>query len=340
MNTLTSLRTTASALENDRIYSDTLLRALNYKKNEYVLQKFGKVQKVKRNEGTNTIQWRRYKPLPVATDRHVITEGTNPDGMKIGAMTVEGSVSTYGAYIEVTRQLETYNLDKIIRIYSPLITSHAAETLEFIVRDELESGAGVSYVNDRASESELRSTDILTLKEIRKETTAMAANRRGGNETAGGKKYAVLTPIEGMQDLLNDSDLLASAMIPGNTNKPVMDNSLEEYSVYNLKFVQNPLAYVSEETGYDGTIQVYSTYILGESPYAVMDLQGAGVEFKQLGFDAKSGDNLGLTASLGWVIMGFGAKVLDQVSCVKLLHCVTDPVTREDVYAEQEEASV
>jgi hypothetical protein len=115
-----------------------------------------------------------------------------------------------------------------------------------------------------------------------------------------------------------------------------MDNGLEEYSVYNLKFVQNPLAYITENSS---QVAIHSTYILGESAYAIMDLEGAGVEFKKMGFDPKTGDNLGMTASIGWVIMGFGAKVLDAVACVKLVHSVTNPITREDVYASQTEPS-
>lgn len=333
MNTLTALRTATPELENDRVYSDVLLRTLNYKKKDYVLSKFGKTQKIKRNEGTNKIQWRRYKPLPVAANRHVLAEGVNPTGMKIGAMTVEGSVATYGAYLEVSRQLNTYNLDQIVKLYSPLITEHAAETLEFIIRDEIEANAGEVFVGTGNTDIDgIASTDVLTLSAVRVVANTMAANRRYGNETVGGKKYAVITSIEGMQDLLNDEQLLKAAMVPGNTNKPVMDNGLEEYSVYNLKFIQNPLPFI-EENATD--VQIHSTYVLGETPYAIIDLEGAGVEFKSFGFEAKTGDNLGMTASIGWVIMGFGAKVLDSVACVKIRHAVTNPITRENVYASQ-----
>lgn len=336
-NTLTALRTATPTLENDRVYSNVLLRVLNFQKKDYVLSTFGKTQKIQRNEGTNKIQWRRYKPLPVATDRGLITEGVNPAGMKIGAMTVEGQVATYGAYLEVSRQLNTYNLDQIVREYSPLITSQASETLELIIRDEIETDAGEVFVGtSNTTIDELETKDILTLAELRVVANGMKANRRYGNETVGGKKYAVITSTEGMQDLLDDAKLKEMAMIPGNTNKPVMDNGLEEYSVYNLKFIENPLPFIEENAS--GTA-IHSTYVLGESPYAVIDLAGAGVEFKSFGFDAKTGDNLGLTASIGWVIMGFGAKVLDSVACVKVRHAVTNPITREDVYASQTSVS-
>lgn len=333
LNTLTSLRTATPAMENDRVYSDALLRTLVYKQEQYILSKIGKKQKLARNEGTNKIQWRRYLPLPVATGRHIITEGTNPTGMKIGALTVEGSVATYGAFLEVTRQLNTYNLDEIVAKYSPLITSHASETLELIIRDEIENGAGEVFAGTGNTTIDgLEGTDVLTLALLRKVTNTMSANRRMGNAYAGGSKYLVVTSVEGMQDLLDDTDLRDSIMIAGNTIKPVLDNGMEEFSVYNLKFVQNVLPFI-EENATD--VQIHSTYIFGEDPYAIIDLANAGVEFKSIGFEAKSGDNLGLVASIGWVVMGFGAKVLDAVACVKIKHAVSNPIVRADVYASQ-----
>ncbi|NTW91507.1 MAG: N4-gp56 family major capsid protein [Erysipelotrichaceae bacterium] len=338
LNTLTSLRTATPSVENDRVYSEALLRTLVYKQGQHILSKIGKKQKIAKNEGTNKIQWRRYLPLPVASGRHILTEGVNPTGMKIGALTVEGSIATYGAYLEVSRQLNTYNLDEIVSKYSPLISAHAAETMELIIQDEIEANAGEVFAGtSNTSIDNLEGTDILTLNLLRVVTNTMAANRRMGNEFAGGSKYLVVTSVEGMQDLLDDSDLRDSIMIAGNTIKPVLDNGMEEFSVYNLKFVQNVLPFIEENST---NVQVHSTYVFGESPYAIIDLANAGVEFKSFGFDAKTGDNLGLTASIGWVVMGFGAKVLDAVACVKIKHAVTNPIVRADVYADQTPASL
>ena len=114
LNTLTSIRTKTPGLSNEKIDNNILLRALAYAMSDHVLYNLGERQAVKRNAGTNKVQWRGYKPLPVADNRHIITEGVNPDGMKVGARTVTGTVAVYGAYIEVNRQVETYNLDKLL----------------------------------------------------------------------------------------------------------------------------------------------------------------------------------------------------------------------------------
>lgn len=335
LNTLTSIRAQASGLTNAKIDNNTLLRALAYKLEDHVLYNLGEKQKVKRNAGTNTVQWRGYKPLPVADNRHVITEGVNPEGMKVGARTVTGQVAVYGAYLEVTRQVESYNLDQLLVEYGPLIVNHASETMELITRDAVEEDGGVYYVvpagTASPSDAAITAANVLTLDVCRLVANQMKVSRRRGHKKAGGSKYIVVTSTEGMQDLLDDENLLKRAMVPGNTNKPVMDNGLESYDVYNLRFIEYNYPVI---TG--STTPIYHTYVFGENAYAVMDLSSAGIEMKRFGFEAKKGDNLGQIASLGWITMGFGAQVLDPVACTIIHHAVKNPLTRPtDIYAAQ-----
>ena len=336
MNTLTSIRAQAPGLKNEKIDNNVLLRALAYSMADHVLYSTGKKQSVKRNAGTNTVQWRGYKPLPVAPNKHIITEGVNPEGMKVGARTITGTVAVYGAYIEVTRQVESYNLDQLLVEYGPLITNHAAETLELITRDAIEEDAGVYYVvpagTSSPSKTAITKDNILTLDVCRLVANQMKVARRRGHESTGFNIYKVVTSVEGMQDLLDDESLLKRAMVPGNTNKPVMDNGLESYDVYNLRFVEYNYPVIEKV----GDVDVYHTYVFGENAYAVMDLASAGIEIKKFGFEAKKGDNLGQIASLGWITMGFGAQVLDPVAATVVYHAVSNPLTRPtDIYASQ-----
>jgi N4-gp56 family major capsid protein len=336
INKLSTIRTATPGLANDKIDNNILLRALAYALKDHVLYNTGKKQSVKRNAGTNTVQWRGYKPLPVANDRHIITEGVNPEGMKVGARTVTGTVAVYGAYIEVTRQVETYNLDQLLVEYGPLITNHAAETLELVTRDAIEEDGGVYYVvpagTTTPSDAAITANNILTLDVCRLVANQMKVSRRRGHEKANFGKYLVVTSVESMQDLLDDDKLLQRAMVPGNTNKPVMDNGLESYDVYNLRFIEYNYPVIDTT----GSVPVYHTYVFGENAYAVMDLASAGIEMKRFGFEAKPGDNLGQIASLGWITMGYGAQVLDTVACTVIHHAVSNPLSRPtDIYASQ-----
>lgn len=338
MNTLASIRTGAAGLKNEKIDNNVLLRALAYAMSDHVLYNTGEKQNVKRNAGTNKVQWRGYKPLPVAEDRHVITEGVNPEGMKVGARTVEGTVAVYGAYIEVTRQVETYNLDQLLIEYGPLIVNHAAETLELVTRDAIEEDGGAYYVVDEGTASpdadKIKATNILTLDVCRLVANQMKVSRRRGHKKAGFSKYLVVTPTEGMQDLLDDETLLKRAMVPGNTNKPVMDNGLESYDVYNLRFIEYNYPVIKNNTS---EVPIYHTYVFGENAYAVMNLTSAGIEMKRFGFEPKKGDNLGQIASLGWITMGYGAQVIDPIACTIISHAVSHPLSRPtDIYASQD----
>ena len=267
LNTLTSIRTQAAGLANEKIDNNTLLRALAYSLADHVLYNLGEKQKVKRNAGTNTVQWRGYKPLPVADNRHIITEGVNPDGMKVGARTVTGTVAVYGAYLEVTRQVETYNLDQLLVEYGPLIVNHASETMELITRDAIEEDGGVYYIVGTGvtpGDEGITGTDILSLDKCRLVANQMKVSRRRGHKKTGGSKYIVVTPTEGMQDLLDDENLLKRAMVPGNTNKPIMDNGLESYDVYNLRFIEYNYPVINEIITYkassDASVQAGKTY--------------------------------------------------------------------------------
>lgn len=335
LNTLASIRTNNPNLANEKIDSAVLLRALTLSMDSKLLYKLGKKQKIQRNKGTNKITWRRYKPLPVANDRHIITEGVNPAGMKVGSMSISGTVSVYGAYIQVTRQTEAYNLDKLLVEYGPLIVDHARETFELITRDAIEEDGGHYYVvpsGQTPSENAVTSSNILTLNVCRIVANQMKVARRKGHSESN--RYTVITATEGMQDLLDDQKLETKAMIPGNTNKPIMDNSLESYDIYNLRFYEYDYPVITENTS---SVPVYHTYVLGENAYAVMDLESAGIEMKRMGFEPKMGDNLGQIASLGWISMGFGAKVLDPVACTIVSHAVSNPLPRvdSDIYASQ-----
>lgn len=267
LNTLTTIRTQSSGLSNTKIDNNVLLRALAYSMADHVLYNLGDKQSVKRNAGTNKVQWRGYKPLPVASNRHVITEGVNPEGMKVGARTVDGTVAVYGAYIEVTRQVETYNLDKLLVEYGPLVVNHASETLELVTRDAIEEDGGVYYVVDAGaapSDEGIKGDNVLTLDVCRLVANQMKVSRRRGHKKAGGSKYVVVTSTEGMQDLLDDENLLKRAMVPGNTNKPVMDNGLESYDVYNLRFIEYNYPVINEVVTYkastDTTVTSGKTY--------------------------------------------------------------------------------
>ena len=133
------------------------------------------------------------------------------------------------------------------------------------------------------------------------------------------------------------------------------DDKIPEYDDFSIKYDNVEYynqTYNIDENGYHlyyeynypvikantSDVDVYHTYVFGEDAYAVLDLESAGIEMKRMGFEPKMGDNLGQIASLGWLTMGFGAKVLDPVACTIISHAVSNPLPRvdSDIYASQD----
>ena len=80
---------------------------------------------------------------------------------------------------------------------------------------------------------------------------------------------------------------------------------------------------------------VYRSFMLGREPYAITSLGSAGIEWKETGFEAKKGDELGQKASIGYK-QWHGAKTLDPIAIqrvssrsaydVSLTAIVSDPI--------------
>lgn len=80
---------------------------------------------------------------------------------------------------------------------------------------------------------------------------------------------------------------------------------------------------------------IYRSFMLGREPYAITSLGSAGIEWKETGFEAKKGDELGQKASIGYK-MYHGAKTLDPIAIqrissrsaydVSLTAVVSDPI--------------
>lgn len=58
---------------------------------------------------------------------------------------------------------------------------------------------------------------------------------------------------------------------------------------------------------------IYRSFMLGREPYAITSLGSAGIEWKETGFEAKKGDELGQKASIGYK-QWHGAKTLDPIA--------------------------
>lgn len=313
----------ANGLFNDEYWQKRLLQMIALEQKEMVFTNLGVEKTIPKNQGTKNFTMRRYNRLPVNLTNQLLAEGVAPDAMKIEGSKVTGTVNQYGARISVTDVTEDIHFDNIRDVYQPELARHASETIE---RDILTSFSEASewYVGNRADETELLETDVLTLKELRRVALSMRVNLRKGHTKGGGKPIVVVSP-QVMNDLLDDTDLEKKALATGMENTPIKNGSLKSYKIYDLWIQEALIAEIAEKPAVVGTGTVeapqfpafnyYTSYVLGFEPYAVLKL--GNLSWHNVPFKSAPGNELAQVASVGYKLWT-GAKVIDPLAIHKV----------------------
>jgi len=126
-------------------------------------------QKKKITESTDTIKFRKYALLPKATIP--LVEGVNPTPHRLAREDITARVSTYGAYVEVTDEVEILNVDPILTVASDRTGRQAGETLDELVKNVINAGANVMWAGGVASRNNIVSG--VTVEDFRKINRAM-----------------------------------------------------------------------------------------------------------------------------------------------------------------------
>ena len=305
-----------------------LLTMIKLESEEFLFSRFGKEISIPKNNGTKTISLRRYNSLPIrdistaptAGDeaKEKLLEGVPNKPLKVEAQKVQATVDQFGAWLQITDVVQDIHFDDIKKEYQPELARHAAEVRERNVIAKISADCSINYAGFvKTSEATLASTDVLTLKDLRKMALIMRVNKRKGNEKAGGKPITLVHPNV-MADLMDDADFSEKYLTAGQDNAPIKAGNLQGLSLYGMYVTETLIAPVVTAThATDGTINVYRSFMFGREPFAVTSLGSAGIEWKELGFEAKKGDELGQTATIGYK-MWHGAKTLDPIAIQRI----------------------
>jgi N4-gp56 family major capsid protein len=286
VNTLAVAQT--NDIKNTEYWEKRLLRMIVLEQSNFVFSTLGLEKDIPANEGTKTFSMRRNNHLPVGD--HKLSEGVAPSALKIEAQKVQGTVNEFGALINITNWVDDIHMGDVFREYQPELARHAAEVKE---RDILASFTDASEYFVGASnvaKTDLESTDVLTLKDVRLVWLTMKNYRRNGNSHYGGKPVCIVHPNV-MQDLLDDDTLEKKLLVPGNENQVVKIGTLDGYMAYGVYFQETLIAEV--EAVNIGTVSapsmlnVYTSYVLGEDPYIILKLKT--IKWFSKGFTADSG---------------------------------------------------
>lgn len=260
IGTATNPNTTGTlAPEVATYYEKVFLDRAEY---ELVLKEGGQVRTHPANEG-RTVNFTRYVPLGIVTNP--LGELSNPVTCAINACTVAMTLSEYGLTTVHSKLLTLTGIDSGMKEKVELVGQNMGETLNRLVRNELDNGT--AYYGNGHSVSTFTAGDTLDACDIRQMTKAL--------EIAKARTYTDGFYI-GKTDPISKYNLLGdSTWINAKTYSDVKDLYKGEMGeLYQVRWLLNKDVASGTEaagTASSGVIRYY-TYVHGDNAFGVYDL--------------------------------------------------------------------
>lgn len=295
--------------EMKTFYSNRLLQLMEP---ELVHNQFGVKESIPKNGG-KTIEWRKWDPLPV--NATPLSEGVTPDGQKMNMGTVTAEIAQYGGYVTFSDLLELTAIDNVLTRAQEALASQAGRTLDTITREVLAGGTNVQYAEGQVtSRANLvggadSGNHYLTVDAVRRAVRFLKVQHA---PKINGYYVGIIHP-DCSYDLMSD---------PKWVNVKSYSDPEDIYEgeigrIEGVRFVETADAKVWEKAGKNGSTassrDVYSTLILGQGAYGVVDLAGGGLEFivKQVG-SGGTADPLNQRGTAGWKATHAAKRLLEQ----------------------------
>ena len=289
---------------------------------------FGQTRNIQKKAGSNTIKFRRYGALAVATT--ALTEGTKPAGSQLSVTDITAAALQYGDFVTITDVVDEQSIDPVLTETAEIFGEQMGETNDLLTRDVLVAGTVVQYASTATSRVTVAAGMVLNAAEIREAVrTVKVAKARKITAISGASPGIGTVPIwscfvgivhpRGSFDLKGVTGFeTPEKYAPNTVLLPGEVGRLDE-----VRFVESANAKLFAGAG-AGAIDVYATMILGAQAYGVVDLgnsQNVGFIFKPLG-SAGSADPLNQIQSAGWKEY-FVAKILNDNFMVRIEHAVS-----------------
>jgi N4-gp56 family major capsid protein len=283
-----------------------MLRQMEFHYAKYAIQKT-----LPKNYG-DTINWRRFKKLEIASDLGLLVEGQTPTGKTgISGEAITAVIQQYGEVMYFTDLVDLQQLDDVRREYTIELGYIAQETLDAIVRNTLVNEGSVYFAGEKTALAQLDGAeDRPKIDDFRKIILGFKKDFVTGVRGANGRYIALISP-EVMYALFDDQRMLQYMQF-GQTNAPLMDGvAIDMFGIRFEEVLNAPTITVGAHTLHD-------SIVLADEAYAITKLEGMGnvrVITKGLG-SAGVEDPLDQRQSIGYKITGFSAKVLRPESVV------------------------
>jgi hypothetical protein len=149
------------------------------------------------------VQWRRWTPLPVLTT--ALSEGVIPDGQNLTEEEVTATVYQYGGYTTKSDLYDLTHMDANLKNEIKMLASQGARSIDAKVRDVMATTSTTQYANSRTSMYTIRTSDKLTVDEIRKMVRTLKKNNTPTFKRGGKAFYMAIIGPDTEYDIMDDA---------------------------------------------------------------------------------------------------------------------------------------
>lgn len=265
------------------------------------------VKRIERNMG-KTVVWNRMTPLAVATTP--LTEGTTPTAVAMSTTAVSATVAEYGNWTQTSSFYELTSIDAGLREEVEVMGQNAGETIDTLIRAELDGGGTAQVVNS-LDVTAVTATDIIDGVEIRKAVRTLKVNKALPFEDGN---FRAVIPVSVASDLRGDSEWL-------DAHRYVTPENIKNGEIgrlHGVTFFETNNEMIGADAG-SGAVDVYSTFVFGKNAYGTVDLagqQGPRIIVKSPS-NADTSNPLDLYQTIGWKAH-FVCKVLNSDWLIEL----------------------
>lgn len=282
------MTTTTDLTDEMKTYYEKML--LQTAEPNLVHHQFGEKYPIPKNGG-RSIEFRKFDDLPKNLTE--LTEGVTPDGKKLTVGTITAEVGQYGDYVTLTDVLELSAIDNVIVEATRKIGKQGGMTMDTVVRNVIHAGTNVQYGDGSVEGRSSVTSDMkMTVDMVRRAVRTL----KNANVDPYDDSYVGIIHPDVAYDLMSDEKWVNVKTY----SDPEGIYRGEIGKIENVRFVESTEAPKFTNSG-SGSVDVYSTLIIGAGAYGVVDVDGGGMEIivKQKG-SAGSADPLDQRSTVGW----------------------------------------
>ena len=232
---------------------------------ELFYDRIASVQATNLDKRGSTVRFTKTADLAAATTP--LSEKVDVDGVTFSDSNVDVVLDEYGNAVVTTARIRGTSYLDVDPVVANLLGYNAGLSIDTITRDVLHGGDNVHYSDATATQANSQATDVLAAdilqsRDIRKVVANLrTANVPGISESAG--LYTAFIHPHVSVDLRQETGTAAwrDPHVYGISQMNIWRGDIGIYE--DVRFVETPRALLTEDGGDGGTVDLYSTLVVG-----------------------------------------------------------------------------